>query len=102
MLHVISWVAVAVVVVLYAGTGVLAITTGRATWATRWQRGHILRPRLWGSGALLFGAGMALTRYGGTVRDFTTATIVFACSLLMLICGGVLQYVGRRAGRLGV
>jgi hypothetical protein len=39
----------------------------------------------------MFGAGMALARYGGTVRDLTTSDAVFACSLLMLIYGGVLQ-----------
>ncbi|MFF3914819.1 hypothetical protein ACWGLF_33275 [Streptomyces puniciscabiei] len=97
MLHVISLVAVAAVVVLYTAAGVLAITTGRAV---PWQRGYILRPRLWGFGALMFGAGTALARYGGTVRDLTTSDVVFACSLLMLICGGVLQYVGQRVGRL--
>ncbi|MFI6663077.1 hypothetical protein ACIBL8_47250 [Streptomyces sp. NPDC050523] len=94
-----SVVAVAVVVVLYAGAGVLAITTGRAA---PWQRGDILRPRVWGCGALLFGAGMALARYGGTVRDLTASTVVFACSVLTLICGWALQHVGRRAGRVGV
>ncbi|MFJ3336823.1 hypothetical protein [Streptomyces sp. NPDC086766] len=99
MLHVVSLVAVAVVVVLYAVAGVLAVTTGRAV---PWQRGYILRPRLWGSGALLFGAGMALARYGGSVRDLTASDVVFGCSLLMLVSGGVLQYVGRRVGRLRV
>ncbi|MFJ8195528.1 hypothetical protein [Streptomyces sp. NPDC096152] len=99
MFHVVSLVAVAAVVVLYAVAGVLAITTGRAV---PWQRGYILRPRVWGYGALLFGAGLALCRCGGTVRDLTTSGVVFACGLLMLICGGVLQYVGRRAGRLRV
>ncbi|KUN87772.1 hypothetical protein AQJ66_09060 [Streptomyces bungoensis] len=96
MLHVISLVAVAAVVVLYAVTGVLALTTGRAV---PWQRGYILRPRLWGSGALLFGAGMGLARYGSTVHDLTAADIVFPCSLLMLVCGGVMQYIGQRVGR---
>jgi hypothetical protein len=93
MLHVISLVAGTAVVVLYTATGVLAIATGRAL---PWKRGYVLRPRLWGSGALAFGAGMALARYGGTVRDLTTSDVVFACSVLMLIGGGVLQYVGQR------
>ncbi|MFE5037845.1 hypothetical protein [Streptomyces sp. NPDC056683] len=93
MLHVISLVAGVAVVVLYAATGVLAITTGRAV---PWKRGYLLRPRLWGSGALVFGAGMGLARYSGTVRDLTTSDVVFACSMLMLICGGVLQYVSQR------
>lgn len=97
MLDVISLIAVAVVVVLYAVAGVLALTTGRAV---PWQQGYLLRPRLWGSGALLFAAGMALARYGGMVRDLTDSDAVFATSLLMLISGGVLQYVGQRAGRL--
>lgn len=96
MLHVISLVAVAVVVVLYAVTGVLTIATGRVV---PWQRERLLRPRLWGSGALVFGAGMALARFGGSVRDLTLANVVFACSLLMLVCGGVMQYAGQRAGR---
>lgn len=96
MLHVFSLVAVSAVVVLYAVTGVLALATGRAA---PWQRGCIPRPRLWGSGALLFGAGMGLARYGSTVHDLTTADVLFPCSLLMLVCGGVMQYVGQRAGR---
>ncbi|MGW4519060.1 hypothetical protein ACWEO4_45980 [Streptomyces sp. NPDC004393] len=97
MLHVISLVAVSAAVLLYEVAGVLAITTGQAM---PWQRGYILRPRLWGAGALVFGAGMALARYASTVRDLTTSDALFACSLLMLICGGVLQYVGQRVGRL--
>ncbi|MET8582287.1 hypothetical protein ABZX39_15565 [Streptomyces collinus] len=97
MLEVMSLVAVGALVVLYAVAGVLAITTGRVV---PWQRGYVLRPRLWGSGALVFGAGMALARYGGTVRDLTTSDVVFGGSLLLLICGGVLQYVGQRVGRL--
>jgi peptidoglycan/LPS O-acetylase OafA/YrhL len=99
MLNVISLVAVVAMVVLYAAAGVLAITTGRVA---PWQREYIPRPRLWGFGALLFGAGMALARYGGTVRELTASDIIFACSFLMLICGGVLQYVGKRIGRLRV
>ncbi|MFD9093313.1 hypothetical protein [Streptomyces collinus] len=97
MLEVVSLVAVGALVVLYAVAGVLAIATGRVV---PWQRGYVLRPRLWGSGALVFGAGMALARYGGTVRDLTTSDVVFGGSLVMLICGGVLQYVGQRVGRL--
>lgn len=93
MLHVVSLVAVVVVVVLYAVAGVLAITTGRLI---PWQQGYILRPRVWGSGALMFATGMGLARYGGTLRDLTTIDVVFACSFVMLICGGVLQFVGRR------
>ncbi len=97
MLHVISLVAMGVAVVLYAAAGVLALTTGRAA---PWHRGYILRPRLWGSGALAFGAGMALTQYAGAVHDLTTSDALFACSMLMLICGGILQYVGQPVGRL--
>jgi hypothetical protein len=93
MLHIISLAAMTAVLVLYAASGVLAITTGRAL---PWKRGYVLRPRLWGSGALVFGVGMALARYSGTVRDLTTSDVVFACSMLMLIGGGVLQYVGQR------
>ncbi|MER6473137.1 hypothetical protein [Streptomyces collinus] len=95
MLAVVSLVAVVALVVLYAVAGVLAVATGRIV---PWQRGYVLRPRLWGSGALMFGAGMGLARYGGTVRDLTTSDVVFACSLLMLIGGGALQYVGQRVG----
>ncbi len=99
MLDVISLIAVAAVVMLYAVAGVMALTTGRAV---PWQRGYILRPRLWGCGALAFAAGLALARYGATVRDLTDPDLVFACSLIMLISGGVLQYVGQRVGRLRV
>jgi hypothetical protein len=83
-------------VVLYVAMGVLALTTGRAL---PWQREEILRPQLWGSGALLFGAGMALARFVGTLHDLTLDDVVFPCSILMLICGAVLQHVGQRVGR---
>lgn len=97
MLDVMSLIMVAAAVVLYVVAGVLALTTGRAV---PWQRGYIQRPRLWGSGALAFAAGLALARYCASVRDLTNSDVVFASSLIMLISGGVLQYVGQRVGRL--
>lgn len=99
MLHVISAAAVWVVVTLYAVAGVLAVTTGRIV---PWQRGYILRPRLWGSGALLSCAGVALWRYGATARDGHSIDALFAVGTVLFFSGAVLQFLGQRVGRVSV
>ncbi|MFJ5529883.1 hypothetical protein [Streptomyces sp. NPDC093261] len=99
MLHVISLIAFSVVVVLYALTGALALTTGRLIMP-RW-RGQVLRPRLWGSGALLFVVGIVLFRFAPTVSG-TTLDVLSACGLVLLVSGAVLQLLGRSAGRVRV
>ncbi|MFD1659365.1 hypothetical protein ACFSL4_14415 [Streptomyces caeni] len=96
MFHVVSLIAVGVALVLYAGAGVLAITAGRAL---PWLEGQIVRPRLWGSGALLSCAGVALFRYGDTVRDLTLLDVVFGAGMVLFLTGAVMQFCGRRPGR---
>ena len=96
MVHVMSLVAVGVAVGLYAVMGVLAFTTGRAA---PWRREDVLRPRLWGSGALVFGAGLGLARFAGALHRRPVGDAVFACSMLMLLSGVVLQQAGQRTAR---
>lgn len=97
MLHVVSLIAVGVALVLYAGAGVVAITSDRVL---PWLEGQIARPRLWGSGALLSCAGVALFRFGDTVRgDLTLLDVVFGVGMVLFLTGVVMQFRGRRPGR---
>ncbi|MBY8876446.1 hypothetical protein [Actinacidiphila acidipaludis] len=96
MLHEMLLVAVVIAVGLYAAMGVMALTTGRAVL---WRREDILRPRLWGWGALLFASGLGLSRFAGSLHDRTVSDVAFACSMLLLICGVVLQHFGQRVGQ---
>ncbi|MER6128473.1 hypothetical protein ABT173_39110 [Streptomyces sp. NPDC001795] len=97
MLHVTSLIAVSVVLVLYAVAGVLALTTGRIV---RWQRGRLVRPRLWGAGALLSCAGVALWRYvTPTVHDMTALDVLFGGGMVLFLSGVLLQFLGQRVGR---
>ncbi|WP_159039671.1 hypothetical protein [Streptomyces sp. TP-A0356] len=95
-MHVISLVAVSVILVLYAVAGVMALTTGRIL---PFPRGRVLRPRLWGSGALVSCAGVALLRFGSPARDTATAVAVFAVGMVVFVSGAVLQLLGQRVGR---
>ncbi|MEV6025463.1 hypothetical protein [Streptomyces sp. NPDC052036] len=97
MLHVISLIAVVVVLALYAATGVVALTTGRML-VPPWRAG-VLRPRLWGCGALLFVSGMALFRFVVPGSGTTALDFVAPCGFVLLLTGGVLQMLGRRPGR---
>ncbi|MFE9093895.1 hypothetical protein [Streptomyces sp. NPDC007264] len=97
MFHVISLVAVGVALVLYAGVGVLAVTARRTL---PWLDGQIVRPRLWGSGALLSCAGLAMFRYNEWVRDLTLLDVVFATGGVLFLGGVVLQVRSRRPGRI--
>ncbi|MEU6093713.1 hypothetical protein [Streptomyces sp. NPDC047079] len=97
MPHVISLIAVSVIVVLYASSGVLALIAGRLI--VPWQRGRVLRPRLWGSGALVFVAGIVLFRCAATVSGATAFGILSACGLVLMLSGGVLQFLGGRVVR---
>ncbi|MEU6364467.1 hypothetical protein ABZ876_01695 [Streptomyces sp. NPDC046931] len=92
-----SLIAVSVIVVLYAVTGVLALTTGRMI--VPWQRGYVLRPRLWGAGALVFVAGIVLLRFAAAVIGATAFDSLSTCGLVLMLSGAVLQFLGQRVGR---
>ncbi|GAA3054324.1 hypothetical protein [Streptomyces glomeratus] len=100
MLHVISLIAVSVVVVFYAFLGVLALTTGRMI--VPWQRGRVPRPRLWGSGALLLAAGFVVLRFSAAVIGATAFGILSTGGLVLMGSGAVLQFLGQRVGRVQV
>ncbi|MFF3515486.1 hypothetical protein [Streptomyces sp. NPDC002573] len=101
MFHLISQIVFALIVVLYGVIGGTALITGRVLVPV-WQRGYVLRPRLWGSGALAFVAGMALFRFvvpgGGT----TILELVAPCGFVLMVAGVVLQILGRHPGRVRV
>ncbi|MEU6219573.1 hypothetical protein ABZ845_18940 [Streptomyces sp. NPDC047022] len=99
MLHIASLISVGVAMVLYAVSGVVAITTNRMV---AWQRRAVLRPRLWGGGALALAGGLGLVRCAGSVRDLTAADVLFPAGLLLLLTGALLQILGRRPGRTAV
>ncbi|MGW1253994.1 hypothetical protein ACWD5Q_02125 [Streptomyces sp. NPDC002513] len=100
MLHVLSLIAFALLVVLYGAAGGMALTTGRMLLP--WRRGHVLRPRLWGSGALTFAAGIAMVRFAVTVSGTIAPDVLAAGGFVLMVAGGVLQFFGQRVGRVQV
>lgn len=53
-MHMYLVVAAAVAMALLAGAGIAAVTAG---WVVPWGRSRVVRPKLWGYGALLSAAG---------------------------------------------
>jgi hypothetical protein len=83
---------------IMAAAGVAAVRTG---WTAPWMRSRMRRPKLWGYGVLLMTAGMIVWITAFTVggASETVVNVGFACSMPMLLAGGVLQAIARRRGR---
>jgi hypothetical protein len=83
-------------VALLAGLGIAAMTTG---WLPSWG-GRVLRPRLWGSGAVVGAVGMSLFMFLGPLRgpDLDMAPYVMS-GLVLFFVGQALQWAGKRPGR---
>ncbi|MFF9816174.1 hypothetical protein [Streptomyces sp. NPDC014006] len=89
-----SWVAALLATVVVAALGVVTLTTGRVA---PWVRGRIVRPALWGSGALLFAAGMATglsTRFFDVSLGLGDGLAV--ATLVQILAGGLLQHRAQR------
>jgi hypothetical protein len=96
-MDVISLIAGLVVVGLCAGVGVPAVTTG---WVVLpWQRGRVLRPRLWGYGCLLVGAAAVLLWCSENVSGDAAYRVLSDSGLACLLVGFALRFLGHRAGR---
>jgi hypothetical protein len=94
------WILVTVAVialVALAGAGVAAITTG---WLAPWGRRRVLRPTLWGYGAVVGAVGMALYMFLGPFRGPDLAMAPYAMSgMALFFVGLALQWAGQRPGR---
>jgi hypothetical protein len=82
--------------VLAAG-GVAALTRG---WVVPWLRRSVVRPALWGAGALVFAAGMAT----GLSTQFYDVSLglgdaLMALTVAQISIGGLLQHRAQRPGR---
>lgn len=94
-----SWVTVGVVLALggLVAAGIAAITTG---WLPPLGRDRVLRPRLWGYGALVSALGFGVFAFLGPFRgpDIRMAPYVLSGTAVFLV-GSALQMAARRPGR---
>ncbi|MET7490492.1 hypothetical protein [Streptomyces sp. NPDC005538] len=78
----------------------VGIAAVRNYWILPWLRTRVVRPWLWGYGALLACAGMAVGLAGGpTAHSVTVDNISFGATMVLLIGGFTLQHLGQRPGR---
>ncbi|MEU3845168.1 hypothetical protein AB0E88_34705 [Streptomyces sp. NPDC028635] len=80
-----------------AALGAVTLTTG---WVAPWARGRVVRPALWGAGALVFAAGMAT----GLSTHFFDVSLgsgdaLAVDTLAQIAFGGLLQHRAQRPGR---
>ena len=92
-----TWLA-AVALLLMAALGVVTATTG---WMPPMARGRVVRPELWGLGALTaalgLGTGLSLHWWADSpAMDDLGGATAFA----LIILGGVLQWRAQRPGTL--
>ncbi|MGW7260924.1 hypothetical protein [Streptomyces sp. NPDC054834] len=94
-MHMYLVVAAVLSVLLLAALGGAAVATD---WVMPWARGRVLRPRLWGYGALLGAAGMALFMFLGPLADAGLSPLP-VIGWLMFMAGLGLQALAQRPGR---
>ncbi|MCX4577267.1 hypothetical protein OHB41_29635 [Streptomyces sp. NBC_01571] len=93
-----TWVTVGVLVLgALAGAGIVAITTGRLPPL---GRDRVLRPRLWGYGALVSAVGLGVFLFLGPFHgpDLRMAPYALSGTAVFLV-GSALQMAARRPGR---
>ena len=88
-----TWLA-AVALLLMAALGVVTVTTG---WLLPMARGRVVRPQLWGYGALAsalgLGTGLSLHWWSDSLA---TDDVGAAVALTLILLGGALQYRAQR------
>jgi hypothetical protein len=88
----------ALALVCLAGIGLAGITTG---WIPSFGRSVVLRPKLWGYGALVSAVGMALFMFLGPFRGPDMGMAPYALGgMAVAFVGMALQMAARRPGRL--
>lgn len=87
--------AAVLAVLLLVACGGAAVATG---WVMPFGRGRVLRPRLWGYGALLCAVGMALFMFVGPLAEAGLSPLP-VIGWFMFMAGLVLQFLARRPGR---
>lgn len=97
------WMLVALAALAVSGLaaiGIAGITTG---WVPPWGRHRVLRPKLWGYGALVGAVGMSLFMFLGPFRGPDAEMTPYAMTgLAVFLVGTVLQMAGQRPGRTAV
>ncbi|MGW3104204.1 hypothetical protein [Streptomyces sp. NPDC001100] len=94
---VLTWLA-AVALLLLAALGVLTATTG---WMPPMARDRVVRPALWGLGALAGALGMGTAMSLRWWADSpVTGDVGGATAFALIILGGVLQWRAQRPGTL--
>ncbi|MGI5457729.1 hypothetical protein ACQEWB_32065 [Streptomyces sp. CA-249302] len=97
-MHIYLVVAGTLVMSLMGALGIAALTTG---WVIPWRRSKVLRPRLWGYGALMCVVGGSLFMFLG---PFSGPPIgvrggVAWCGWVAFMAGLGVQYLAERPGR---
>jgi hypothetical protein len=92
------WVIAAVLsMVALATMGLAGITTG---WVPRWGRNRVLRPKLWGYGAVVSAVGMTAFMLLGPLGAAPPAhTYVPPAGIAVYLVGLGLQMLAQRPGR---
>ncbi|PBC61457.1 hypothetical protein BKI49_23870 [Streptomyces sp. Tue6028] len=89
--------AAVLAVVALAGLGIVAITTG---WLMPLGRHRVLRPKLWGYGAVTASVGMTLFMFLGPFHGPDAEMTSFAMSGMgLFLLGNVFQLAAQRPGR---
>ncbi|MET9890795.1 hypothetical protein ABZZ47_11355 [Streptomyces sp. NPDC006465] len=85
------------VVTAQAGLGIAAI---KLDWVPPWLRPRVLRPKLWGGGALAGAVGMSLFLFLGPFHGPDADLTVYALGgIALFIASLVFQTLGQRPGR---
>ncbi|MFF4401818.1 hypothetical protein [Streptomyces sp. NPDC001480] len=95
VMHMYLVVAAVLAVLLLTAAGGAAVATG---WMMPGARRRVLRPRLWGHGALLGAVGMALFMFLGPLAEAGLSPLP-VIGWLMFMAGLGLQILAQRPGR---
>ncbi|MEU5534318.1 hypothetical protein [Streptomyces sp. NPDC020362] len=87
-----AWLAVA----LFAAGGIAGI---RADWVPPWLRHRVVRPRLWGYGALLMTLGLSLLLLTGPLHVTRFGGFGFFAWSVVFLAGALLQVLSQSPGR---
>jgi hypothetical protein len=94
------WYVLGLSVLMAGGLVVCGAVAVRTGWVLPWQRRHIVRPRMWGYGGMLFGVGLLVQMVDGAMDGLDTSLIpdaaVTMSGLLLMVAGAWFQLLGTR------